>query len=565
MDLKLFLARVIPHMCGIITISYTPFATIDPTSPIKMTLIATFAFGLLFILLLTELRNLKLDIKILVLLMVFSINLLIVFIHSDENKIEQFYGTVGRNVGLLTQISLIIFCAGTTVYSSPDLISRLKKLLLIYGSINMAYGTLQVMGEDFVTSWDTTYVDSARGFFANPNQNSTFNAILALVSISNLLDRKRKLSEHLGSLVFFSFAFFNIYFSNSTQGFLILVAGLVILFLLFLRQNVKYNKYYFSGSLASSCIAVIATLDLFQKVPWNPILHSATVSVRGDYLRAGISMGSDNPVFGLGLDKFFEWYRVYRDDIAGTRPWQNEVSNSAHNYFIDYFAFGGYPLLILYSIIQFLVVVKLFKLLKRQREYNSELIFLLLFFVAHTLQSLISPMHTGLFIWGWVVTGLILGWKIQNTQGTNGRPVKLGLNQSSSEQKIETKTKVLSIFSIGILLGALISSPFIIGEARFRQGVYGVKSPSQMYKAAYIWPKSSTRMAQSSWKLYLSGSADKSLQVALDAVKISPNNYYAWLVLYARTDLTAPLMAEVEKNINRLEPRPDNIIPPRTN
>ena len=565
MDLKLFLARVIPHMCGIITISYTPFATIDPTGPIKMTLIATFAFGLLFVLLLTELRSLKPDIKILVLLMIFSSNLLIVFIHSDENKIEQFYGTVGRHVGLLTQISLVIFCAATTVYSSPDLILRLKKLLLIYGSINMAYGTLQVMGEDFVTSWDTTYVDAARGFFANPNQNSTFNAILALVSISNLLDRKRKLSEHLGSLVFSLFAITNIYFSNSTQGFLILGAGLVILFLLFLRQTVKYNRYFLSGSLASSSIAVIAALDIFQKVPWKPILYSDTVAVRGDYMRAGISMGSDNPVFGVGLDKLFEWYRIYRDDIAGTRPWQNEVTNSAHNYFIDYFAFGGYPLLILYSIIQFLVVLKLFKLLMRQREYNSALVFLLLIYVAHTLQSLISPMHTGLFIWGWVVTGLILGWKIQNIQETKGKPVKLSLNQSSSEQKIETKTKVVSIFSIGILLGALISSPFIIGETRFRQGVYGVKSPSQMYNASYIWPKSSTRMAQSSWKLYLYGSADKSLQVALDAVKFSPNNYYAWLVLYARTDLTAPLMAEVKRNINRLEPRPDNIIPPRIN
>ena len=565
MDLRLFLARAIPHMCGIVTVSYTPFVTIDPTSPIKMTLVATFAFGLMFVLLLVGLKRLKPNIKFLILLMLFSINLLIVFIQSDENKIEQFYGTLGRNVGLLTQISLLIFCAVATVYSSPDLILNLKKSLLIYGSINMAYGTLQVMGEDFVTNWETTFVNSARGFFANPNQNSAFNAILALISISNLLNRKRKLSEHIGSLVFSLCAFANIYFSNSTQGFLIFGAGLAILFLLFLRQTIKYNKYFLSGSLAFSSLAVVSCLDIFQKVPWKPFLYSSTVEARGDYMRTGISMGLDNPVFGVGLDKMFEWYRIYRDDIAGTRPWQNEVTNSAHNYFIDYFAFGGYPLLILYSIIQLLVVVKLFKILRRHREYNSKSIALLLIYFSYSLQSLISPMHIGLLIWGWVVTGLILGWKIQDIKETKEKSVKLSLNQNSSEQNIETKTKVVSIFSIGILFGALISSPFIIGETRFRQGLYGEKSFSQMYNAAYIWPKSSTRMAQASWKLYLKGSADKSLQVALDAVKYSPNNYIAWLILYARTDLTGPLVDEVKRNIYRLEPRPSNITTPRTN
>ena len=55
------------------------------------------------------------------------------------------------------------------------------------------------------------------------------------------------------------------------------------------------------------------------------------------------------------------------------------------------------------------------------------------------------------------------------------------------------------------------------------------------------------------------GSKDKSLQLALDAVKYSSNNYYAWLVLYSRPDLNKELTEEAKKNINRLEPRPKNI------
>ena len=124
---------------------------------------------------------------------------------------------------------------------------------------------------------------------------------------------------------------------------------------------------------------------------------------------------------------------------------------------------------------------------------------------------------------------------------------------------VNQRTKTVSLFLLGITVGALISTPYIIQEIRFRNGVYGEKSYSQMYNAAYIWPKSSTRMAQASWKLYINGSTDKSLEVALDAVRYSPNNFYGWMVLYSRSDLDENLRKEVEKNINRLEPRANNI------
>jgi len=431
--------------------------------------------------------------------------------------------------------------------------------MLLYGSINMAYGTLQVMGEDFVGSWDTTFVNTARGFFANPNQYSSFTAMVALVSMSNLLNTKRKLSENLGTLSFVGFAVLNVYFANSIQGFVVLGTGMLILILLFIYQTFPNKIYFFTTLTVAIAATFIAVLDIFQKVPWKPYLYSSTIETRGDYWRTGIAMGQNHPIFGVGLDKYLEWYRSSRDNIAAARPYANEVSNSAHNIFIDYFAWGGYPLLIMYSLLQLYIIVKLFKIVINQKRYNSESPVVLIIFTVYFLQSLISPVHLGFAVWGWVASGLILGWKLEKNDEKSEISIKLKPKTNQSEVFVNQKTKTISLFFLGITAGALISTPYIIQETRFRNGVYGEKSYSQMYNAAYIWPKSSTRMAQASWKLYINGSTDKSLEVALDAVKYSPNNFYSWMVLYSRSDLDENLRKEVEKNIQRLEPRAKNI------
>ena len=91
-DMRIFLDRFIPQICGIITISFTPFATIDPTSPVKMALLGTCAFGLLFVIFTVKPIQLHFNSLGNYLLLGLTINLLVVFFRSEENKIEQFYG-----------------------------------------------------------------------------------------------------------------------------------------------------------------------------------------------------------------------------------------------------------------------------------------------------------------------------------------------------------------------------------------------------------------------------------------------------------------------------------------
>jgi O-antigen ligase len=523
-----------------------------------MAVLGTFSMALLIIIIFTNKFFFKTKVSYIFLLLI--LDLFLVYCFSGANKVEQFYGTIGRNFGLLSQLSLVIICVASMMFFSPELVYNFKKLLVLTGSINMAYGIIQVMGLDFVKNWTTTYANSTRGFFGNPNQYSAFMAIVALVSLSNMLKRKRATSEQLGSFIYILIAILNMYFSKSIQGYVVFGIGALTLIFIFLKIDgvKKVNLYMFITF--SVCLLTCAALDIFQKSPWNPILYSPTVSVRGDYWRAGINMGLDHPLFGVGLDKYLEWYRINRDNLTFSRAYSAEVADSAHNVFIDYFATGGFPLLIIYLLINIFVIWKIIKIVVKKEKYEAGISGLIVIYVAYLMQSLISPVHLGIAIWGWVSMGLILGANTKFIINTDLSDRKVFSNKFRFQENLMNDKKFIVIFSLTTTLGLLISSSFMIQDMRFRSGISQNSTVERVYKSAYIWPKSGTRMAQASWLLYKNNFKEQSLKIALDAVKYSPNNYYAWLALYSRTDLDPVLKAKVLKNISRLEPRTTGII-----
>jgi O-antigen ligase len=545
-------SKILLSTCVITTLIFTPFINLDPITAPKIAILGTASSALLIVLLFSTKLIFRVKTNYIFLLLI--LDLLLVYYFSGANKIEQFYGTLGRNFGLLTQLSLVVICVSSANYYSLEIVKNFKKLLLIVSGINMTYGTIQLMGEDFVSNWTSTYANSARGFFGNPNQYSSFTAIAALVSLSNMLKKKRPVSEQVGSLSYILIAIFHLYFSKSTQGPVVFGAGSLLLVLIFLKSNNYKNLNLQIYVVASFTILVCAILDIFQKSPWKPLLYSSTVSTRGDYWRAGIDMGLSHPFFGIGLDKYLEWYRISRDDITFSRVYSTEVTDSAHNIFIDYFAFGGFLLLGIFILLNLFVIRKVIKIIFNKNGYDTSLTGLIIIYVGYFLQSLISPIHLGLAIWGWVSMGLILGVKLDNDIKVVPSKEKT-INENTS-----FSSKFVTMITVSSLIGLFVSSLFMIQDMRFRSAIKQDSTVDRIYSSAYIWPKSGTRMAQASWLLYKNNFKEKSLKIALDAVKYSPNNYYAWLALYSRTDLDPELKVEVLKNISRLEPRSAGII-----
>lgn len=559
MNLSRLSARFIPVFCLLITITFTPFLNRDPVNPIRIILIAVLG-AILFGVILISYNSLKDKYRLLFFLLLLPLDLILVYIFSGANRIEQLYGAIGRNYGLITQASLMIICIASFIYSTKDFVNRFSKTLILASAINMAYGTIQIMGLDPVKNW-SIWIGLPIGFFGNPNQYSSFTAIVASVAFCKILIPGRGMSEQAGSIIFILFSIFNLFFAESTQGWLILIICIVlsISIKLIIRSRKKLSSKLFITCVL--ILSIISVLDIFQKVPWKPLLFSETVTYRGDYWRAGITMGLEHPWFGVGLDQYLNHYRVSRDALTASRSVSQEVTDSAHNLFIDYFAFGGVPLLVIYILIQILVFLKIANIIKRSTTYDSGTVSLAIAYFGFFLQSLISPVSLSIIIWSWVAIGLILGLPTaQSMIKVDMKKNKVDSGITENSNLIHKKSSVFLICAIFGVIGVVVSSPFLIKDMKVRNAYKLNSTESAVYNSAYIWPKYATWMAEASWLLYYNGEVSKSLRIALDATKYDPNNYWAWLALYSRTDLDPALKKIVEENILRLEPRKENII-----
>jgi O-antigen ligase len=559
MNLTRLSARLIPAFCLLVTITFTPFLNRDPVNPLRIILIAVLG-AILFGVILISYKSFKNKYRLVFFLLLLPLDLILVYFFSGANRIEQLYGAIGRNYGLITQVSLMITCIASFIYSTKDFINRFSKTIILASGINMAYGTLQVMGLDPVKNW-SIWKGLPIGFFGNPNQYSSFTAIAASVAFCKILISGRDMSEQAGSVIFILFSILSLFFADSTQGWVILTVGIVIsisIKLIISARKKLFSKLFITGVLISSIISV---LDIFQKVPWKPLLFSETVTYRGDYWRAGVTMGLEHPWFGVGLDQYLNHYRVSRDALTASRSVSQEVSDSAHNLFIDYFAFGGVPLLVIYILIQILVFLKIAKIIKQSTTYDSGTVSLVVAFFGFFLQSLISPVSLSIIIWSWVAIGLILGLPtVKSIIKVDMKKNKVDSAITANSNLVHKKSSVFLICAMFGVIGFVISSPFLIKDMKVRNAFKFNSTESAVYNSAYIWPKYATWMAEASWLLYYNGEVSKSLKIAQDAIKYDPNNYIAWLALYSRTDLDSAFKKVVDENILRLEPRKENIV-----
>jgi hypothetical protein len=120
-------------------------------------------------------------------------------------------------------------------------------------------------------------------------------------------------------------------------------------------------------------------------------------------------MGSNNPLTGVGMDAYGTFYRQYRSENAATiMPGPEVASNAAHSVPLDFLAFGGVPLFVMYVGILLIGLISLIKVLHRKRDFDAVFLSLAMLWLTYQIQSLISINQLGLAIWGWVTTGALV-------------------------------------------------------------------------------------------------------------------------------------------------------------
>ncbi len=536
-------ARVVLWGTGFTTLVVTPMFSFDSIAAPRFFALVTFA-SIGFFILLASKKQISKNVyrKILLSTLAFIGWSLSSLFLSGINLTEGIYGATRRHTGTLTYVALATLMLCAVISSDVKFVSKLVSLLVWMGACAGFYGVLQAQGID-PFDWVNPY-SPVIGFFGNPNFQASFMGITATAAVALFLGSSANRKHRFALGIFVLMAFYNIYESKSQQGYLVFVAGVIIVGYLYISSKPVGKKFTLPYLIFSFITFIAVVLDILQKSPWQSILYKDSVSYRGDYWRAGWKMTLDNPIFGVGLDGFRDHHRTSRDLVAAVRPGSDAMTDSAHNVFIDISSGGGFPLLIIYVSLIWFTAQSAIKVMRRSTEFNAEFTAMFAAWVAYLAQSMISINQIGLAIWGWVFTGAIIGYEIH----TRERP------ERSEPRPVHTSIALV----MGLLIGCGVGLPLIAVDASFRSSMEAgdVKRIEASLKQ---WPQSVTRMTYAAQQIRIGNLPERSVVIAREAVTLNPMNYEAWKELSLQPNATELERAEALATMKKLDPFNPNL------
>jgi O-antigen ligase len=535
------------------TLAITPGWASDPINPIKMLVIVPMSFMCVAIVLSNQAGDLWGRYRYpLILIAFFELWQILVLLLSGGEIYQQIFGTFGRNTGFITYLAFACMFFASMVASSSELLRRFLSVTLLVGSASLLYGVTQAIGSDPI-NWENPY-SPVFGFLGNPNFQSSLIGILSTVVFANLLDQRINKLYRLFGITYLILSLYVIKETQSQQGFLVLSLGVGVVigfYLLHVNRGlvISYGVIFGLGFLAT-------LFGALNKGPLASILFKDSVTYRGDYWGAGWKMTLDHPIFGVGMDSYGDWYRRSRTLEATLRRGPEIASNAAHNVFLDLSSSGGFPLFIIYILMMLLVVSSAVKVLKRNTEFSPVFAGLLAGWIAFQAQSLISINQIGLAIWGWVLSGLIIGFEI-NTRKNYVMELPYKWKRTKNVTSQLPAKSVLALFSASVL-GVLVSMPVYVASTKYQSALES-KNPEMIQAAANFWPLDYSRMVQIAITLDRNNFAAQGISIALDATKAFPDNYYVWETLNAMSSASEGQRAQAVARMKILDPFNPNL------
>jgi len=549
---KVTLAKTLIWSLTLVTLFVTPFWSLDPINPIKLLCLSSFGFVSLGIILTNKKSYWNSNYRIPIILLIGFISWQIIVVFASHGEIiQQLFGATGRNTGLLAYLSLSLLFMASVIVASEFFVGKFIIATVVIGAVSLAYGILQEFNLD-PFDWVNPY-SPVIGFLGNPNFQSSLLGILGSVVASQLLSSKLNKKLRVSCLIYILVTLYTIKQTHSQQGFLILLIGFAtsLAFFVYFRFRKLVYPYFFVGALGFT----FGLCGLFNKGPFSRILYDDSITFRGDYWRAGWNMTLEHPMFGVGLDSYGDWYRRSRSIEATLRRGPDITSNAAHNVFLDLSSYGGFPLALIYIVLTVIAIVSIIKVIQRSQKFDSNFVAIVSGWVAYQVQSIVSINQIGLAIWGWVLSGLIVGYEL-NTRVPAVNNEKTITKRSLNP--IRTTPFTILGISIGFAVGVLAGLPPLLASVQYRSALE-TGDPEIIRQAAYIWPRNPSYMVQVAVTLNDNKYESDGLKVALDAISKFPDNYGVWVALNLMKGATEEQKNNALIQMKRLDPLNPNL------
>jgi hypothetical protein len=319
---SLAIGRILGWTALLATVMVIPWAAYDPINVPKLAVISVGGFMALGALLANRTELFKKQYRLVLIFgAAFITQLTLVLLVSGTNFYQEFFGTFGRATGYVAYVALASLLMVAAVSASTFALRRFTWSLLAAGLISIVYGIIQALKLDPI-KWVNQYTPVI-GFLGNPNFQSSFVGFSGVMVFSLLIGKGVKPLLRAGYLVYLIAAAYVIRETASQQGFLVLLGGIaVVVFIWITRSKVKFLTI--PSLILGFAGVVLVSLGSLNSGPLASILYKDSVTYRGDYWRAGWKMSLENPLFGVGLDSYGDWYRRARTIEATLRRGPDE-------------------------------------------------------------------------------------------------------------------------------------------------------------------------------------------------------------------------------------------------
>ena len=530
-----------------VTLLVTPFNSIDPVNLPKLCLLTAVAFVAAGLVL--SKREFLLDKRFrapLVLIGAFILQLILVLLADNREMSIKFYGTTSRNTGFVAYLSLTFLLLASMASAGYLLIKRYVWALVMVGAVLALYGVAQFNGHDFY-KFNNVYGSNVFGSFGNPNFQSAFMGISAATALTLAVFGSLKIYCKVALVALVIIAIFNVSVS-SQQGYLNFMAGFATAAIIYLFKQKKVVLGWTALALFGLGV-ILVFLGILDKGPLAQIIFKSSLQARNSYWRGAMNMIFDHPFFGVGMDGFGDWYRRSWSGVSG-------VTDTAHNIPLDIGASGGSPLLLLHLAIIGAALLSIIKIVKRKDEFNVYFAAIVAAWVAYQAQSLISINQLGLGVWGWSLTGLIIGYEINSRIPEQVENQKVARKGKAVTEKLTASALVIAFMTSGI--GIAIAVPPYIAANKFYKALQSGNA-NVIQPAAYLKPYDRSRFLYVVQILNQNKLEARAVDVLRDASKIYPDSIGVWSQWVTIPSATPADVANAKAEMKRLDPFNPNL------
>jgi hypothetical protein len=268
-----------------------------------------------------------------------------------------------------------------------------------------------------------------------------------------------------------------------------------------------------------------------------------------------------NPIFGIGLDSYGDWYWSVRSAPAVLNS-LDANTNSAHNVYLDIASNGGFPLLIAYLALNGLVLFRGIKHLKDSPKFDPYFSAIFVGWIGYQAQSFISINQLGLAVWGWLLGGLVIAYT-RSHQNENlpdrkyqSKPQLTKKLYKDQEKQLLDASSSLKILG-GALIGLLVALPPFVMDAKMRNYFSGKSGTIETaLSLAQSWPVDNIRLNKIIVSMANNNQNGEARELAAFAALEFPNDYVSWLndkevnrFMRFNEDYTVKMLEDYIKNL----------------